>query len=302
MTARLHPFASLLACLLALTLGCAKMADTSSASPGYGSGGDYGGEGYTDEDGVAYGYEMDMVETASRGRSAPAKKEMFGGDKVAEYEESKNDEAPMTLPGSTPVVTRDSAGIELAPDEPTPTEPVRDERQIIYRASLQLAVYELDEVMAFAEDIPRRHGGWIQARYDYQITLRVPADHLQAVIAELAELGLVLGKTLQADDVTAQYTDLASRIAVLEQLVEQLELLLQAAKTVEDSLKVRQELERVRIELEAAKVQMRQLAESISFSTLTLALSLRGPVESLPSSNDPFPWVDELGVESTEFR
>jgi hypothetical protein len=39
----------------------------------------------------------------------------------------------------------------------------------------------------------------------------------------------------------------------------------------------------------------------IDFSTLTLILSERG-VDAVPSSNDPFPWVDELGAEATEYR
>jgi hypothetical protein len=304
MTVRLTPLASLLACLFALTLGCMK---ASAPEGAYYPGGGESYGGYADDDG-SYAEpapaEYVMEESDARGRSGKSK-----GKKESAYRSDKLDSerAPSPEPVTTETtVTRDSAVITPTPDEPEPIdEPTVDEsdaRQIIYTASLQLAVYELDETMAFAEDIPRRHGGWIQARYDYQITLRVPADHLQAVIAELAELGVVLGKTLQADDVTAQYTDLEARIAVLEQLVEQLEILLKQAKTVEDSLKVRQELERVRIELESAKAQMRQLAESISFSTLTIILSARGPVETLPSSNDPFPWVDDLGVESTEFR
>ena len=292
-------FTSLVVGLFALTLGCAKASGSYATAPegGYYGGGESGGgsPGGYDED-YAYAEEIVLTEStglASRGRSA--KKEMFKRDKM---------DAPMEAPAPPPDEAMDIMPVlEPEPSEPDPVEQAaQDERQIIYTATLQLAVYELDQTMVFAEDIPNRHGGWVQYRSDYMITLRVPADHLKAVIEELAELGLVLGKTLQADDVTAQYTDLASRIAVLEQLLVQLELLLKEAKTVEDSLKVRQELERVRIELEAAKAQMRQLAESISFSTLTLYLSQRGSGQELPSSNDPFPWVDELGVETTEYR
>ena len=83
---------------------------------------------------------------------------------------------------------------------------------------------------------------------------------------------------------------------------EQLVALLAQAKTVEESLKIRQELERVRIELELARARMRTLSELISFSTLTLYLVQRGPLNPEVGGNDPFPWVDELGVESTEYR
>ena len=33
-----------------------------------------------------------------------------------------------------------------------------------------------------------------------------------------------------------------------------------------------------------------------------LRLVQRGPAHELPSSNDPFGWVDELGVEATDYR
>lgn len=177
-----------------------------------------------------------------------------------------------------------------------------DARQIIYTAGLQVAVYELDAAIELAESLPLRYGGWIESRYDYQITLRLPAERLFEAMEQLGALGLVLGKSLRADDVTDEYLDLESRILILEQLVEQLELLLAKAKTVEEALKIRVELDRVRVELEAARVRMRSLSELIDFSTLTLFLSQRGPVDALPTSNDPFPWVDDLGVETTEYR
>lgn len=214
-----------------------------------------------------------------------------------------------------PTAARDAAGISLAGTTGAEsrytidgTDPARiddlddDARQIVYTADLQVAVYELDAAIEFAESLPQRHGGWIASRYDYQITLRLPAERLFEAIEQLGALGMVLGKTLRTDDVTDEFTDLESRILVLEQLAEQLDRLLARAKTVEETLKIRVELDRVRIELEAARVRMRQLSELIDFSTLTLHLSQRGLVDVLPASNDPFPWVDDLGVETTEYR
>ncbi len=205
-----------------------------------------------------------------------------------------------TSPATLPVdVTSEAGETNVRSDE---REEPDDGRLVIYTAGLDVAVYELEAAIEFAESVPERFGGWIESRYDYQITLRVPAERLFEVIERLSELGLVLGKSLRADDVTAEYTDLASRILVLEQLVEQLELLLAQAKTVEEALKIRIELDRVRLELESARTRMRALSEMIDFSTLTLRLSQRGDRDVLPSSNDPFPWVDDLGVETTEYR
>ena len=65
---------------------------------------------------------------------------------------------------------------------------------------------------------------------------------------------------------------------------------------------MRQALDQVGAELEVLKGRMRQLDSLISFSTLTISLFERGPHTPTPSSNDPFHWVDELGVEATEWK
>lgn len=241
---------------------------------------------------------------------APMVDEEYGGDsgyggggemgKSADYDymEDAIDPAPPTDP------TSGTGSVTQTVPEPNAEQPAPEsaERKVVYTATLQLSVYELDEAMAFAEALPERYVGWVQSRYENQITIRIPAARLQEAMAELGALGIVLGKTLQAADVTAEYTDLESRLIVLTQMEEQLLALLEKAKTVEESLKIRQELERVRIELELSRARMRTLSELISFSTLTIYLSQRGPLNPETGSNDPFPWVDDLGVEATEYR
>ncbi len=282
------------------------------------SGGAGGGEAY-------YEFEDDLAappappapmrttsETLSISASVPGV--IVRGRKLERAEKRRNKNFSKDLPSGGPMAPEESmpaakpapilANTTASDDDDDSSTPEVDgeARQVIYTASLQVAVYELDAAIELAESLPQRYGGWIDSRYDYQITLRLPAEHLFEAMAELGALGLVIGKTLRADDVTSEYTDLESRILVLEQLVEQLELLLAKAKTVEEALKIRVELDRVRIELEAARVRMRSLSELIDFSTLTLVFSARGPVDALPASNDPFPWVDDLGVETTEYR
>ena len=150
--------------------------------------------------------------------------------------------------------------------------------------------------------LPERYGGWIHYRDAARVIMRVPAQHLKTVMATVSELGIVEAKTLRADDVTAEFTDLEARIKILEETEAHLLKLLAKAKTVEDSLHVRRALDQVSMELELARGRMRALSESIAFSTLTIDLTQRGPEVETPTSNDPFGWVDDLGTEATEFR
>lgn len=175
-------------------------------------------------------------------------------------------------------------------------------RQIIYTGEMLLGVYNLAEAMKQAEALPTTLGGYVHARREGYLLLKVPAARLQEAMDKLAQLGRVEARNLQADDVTAEFVDLESRIRVLQETQKQLLDLLKQAKTVEEALRVRQALDQVTMELELTLGRMRQLSNLIEFSTLTVNLVERGPNNSIPSSNDPFPWVDSLGVEATEFN
>lgn len=175
-------------------------------------------------------------------------------------------------------------------------------RQIIYVAGMQISVYNLESAMKLVEALPDRFGGWIHMRNQSQVVLRLPADRLKPAMTELAEFGVVEARTLQAQDVTAEYVDLDSRIKVLRDTQAQLLELLGKAKTVEEALHVRRALDQVTMDLEVALGRMRQLSDLIAYSTLTVTLVERGPQDHIPTSNDPFGWVDTLGVEATEWR
>ena len=175
-------------------------------------------------------------------------------------------------------------------------------REIIYVASMQIGVYDLPSAMVKVEAIPDQHGGWVHMRNEQQVVLRLPARSLEPVMSMLAKFGVVEGRNLQAQDVTAEYVDLDSRIKVLRDTQAQLLELLGKAKTVEEALHVRGALDDVTMQLESALGRMRQLDDLIAYSTLTVTLYERGPLDQIPTSNDPFRWVDSLGVEATEWR
>jgi hypothetical protein len=282
-----------------LSLGCHKPMDTSAPSGGY------GGDGAYDEYGGSYDYEAEAAAdygsppTAARARSKSAslidtRREFASED----YEEA----APPAEPA--PVVTDATTTVDTPQPEPV-AEPVNQasaKRQIIYTATMQVSVHDVEHAITVAEALPERLGGWLHQRTDNQLILRIPAEKLEQALAEMAELGVVDYRLLEALDVTAQYTDLESRIRVLEEMQIQLKALLAEAKTVEQALEIRKALDSITLELELARTQMRELSKSIAFSTLILRFVELGPTSSVPTSNDPFTWVDELGVEITEYR
>ncbi|WP_181197549.1 DUF4349 domain-containing protein [Enhygromyxa salina] len=292
-------------CLLLLALGCASRDKASYASEAPQSYAEeergYGGDsGYYEESEAGYDFKDDMIEgdvlapggaaISSRGPSPDTESE-FKREAPAELAEPPSPEPePASVDLELPEQPRDGAKQAAA------------RRQIIYTANMQVSVYDVEHSMSEVEALPERFGGWLHQRLDNQIILRIPAEQLEQAMAVIAELGVVDYRTLEALDVTAEFTDLESRIRILTEMQAQLELLLAKAKDVEQALEIRRALDEVTLELELVRGRMRELSKSIAFSTLIIRVVARGPVDELPSSNDPFPWVLELGVEATEYR
>ncbi|MEM6993845.1 MAG: DUF4349 domain-containing protein [Myxococcota bacterium] len=280
------PYLILLA-LAALSAGCMKKAAATEA-PYYG---DYGGEEvrfesespadrpYADGDDLDIGGPLPHAEFA-----APAPKPAMG-------QPSPDDSA-------SPAVGGDHGGQPAVEDRTPPTAG----RQIIYTATMAVSVFNVSEALELAEAVPERHGGWVATMNSETLVLKIPSKNLRAVMDELGKMGVVEYRTLESADVSDRYYDLETRIAVLEKTQTQMMDLLSKARNVTEALSVRKALDEITLELEVLKGQMRKLKNLVSFSTLTFTLTERGPHDPTPSSNDPFPWVDELGVEATEWR
>ncbi len=181
-------------------------------------------------------------------------------------------------------------------------QPEEISRQVIYTGNMQVSVFKVDKAMKRAERMTIAAGGYVQQMAEGMLILRIPAPQLRSLMEGFAEFGVVEARNLQARDVTEEYFDLRTRIRVLQETQDQLIALLKRAHNVEEALKVRQALDRVTMELEQATGRLRLLQNQIGFSTLTLNFIERGPHTDTPSSNDPFTWVNNLGVEATEWK
>ncbi len=292
--------------LLGLAPGCAKRSYAESAAPSP----DYGGSGG----------DTAMAEAAPAPSSGTAVYD-FADDELPELARKDSGEVSVMPTGANaaparpaPISRPEPTKQELAPEKgklaepgdgkakPGDPEPQKFVRQIIYTAEMQLSVYKLDDAMQRAEELTLAVGGYVQNMSQGYYVLRIPAPALRGVMEDLAKLGVVEARMLQARDVSEEYVDLTTRIRVLRETQAQLLALLKQARNVEEALKVRASLDAITMELEQAMGRLRLLESLIGFSTLTVRMSQRGPQNAIPSSNDPFPWVDDLGVESTEWN
>lgn len=180
------------------------------------------------------------------------------------------------------------ANVLATGDKPTPL--------LIYKATLTMAVFETRKSMDAIEQFARKSGGYLVARDDLSITVRVPAPRFDAALNEIAKEGDELHRQVEVTDVTEQYNDLSIELKNAEAVRERLVALLERAQKVEDALAVEAELARLTDKIERIKGKLKLFNELVAFSTVTVQFQPR-PVEKVNSNVAlPFPWLKQLGL------
>jgi hypothetical protein len=167
---------------------------------------------------------------------------------------------------------------------------------IIRTARLSLITKEFDKARANLEAILKRHRGFIGelnaggntgSGRTLTATLRVPADQLDATMAEVKALGRVESESQSGQDVTSQYVDLQARLANSRNTEERLtDLLRNRTGKLSDVLQVEQELSRVRGEIEEMEAERKTMANQVSYATLnaTITEDYKAELQVVPPS------------------
>jgi hypothetical protein len=104
--------------------------------------------------------------------------------------------------------------------------------------------------------------------------LRVPADRLEAAIAELKKVGRVESESQAGEEVTSQYVDLQARLTNARNTEQRLtELLRSRTGKLEEVVAVEEKLSGVREEIERMEAEKKALTKRVDFGTLTLSLT-----------------------------
>lgn len=105
------------------------------------------------------------------------------------------------------------------------------------------------------------------------MTLRIPAEKLDAFLSEVGGLLHITSQRANVQNVTNEYYDIEARLNVLESERAVYETMLQNAKTTSEMLSIRDRLYNVIEEIEAYKTRLRVLESQVAYSTVHLSLS-----------------------------
>jgi hypothetical protein len=242
--------------------------------------------------------------------------------------------APMTAPPSAAMTGAPSPTASPAPPPPAPAMPTSPGRPtsarnaktvdpsldtarapiLIYAGELVVMVDEarFAPTIDKAIDVAEATGGYLAGRKDASVQLRVPSAHFRDAMTRLESLGVVMHRSVSANDVSEEYHDAEVRLTNLRATRTRLQELLSKAPNVNDTLTVERELERVAMEIDQLEGRLQFLKAHAAYSQIDVALTPKpkdAPVviDTHPSPRRyvelPVEWLGKIGIDRlTSFR
>lgn len=160
-------------------------------------------------------------------------------------------------------------------------------RDVVTNGSLRLRVAEpaaaADRLVSSVSDA----GGRVDSRAEHStssspmvdLVLRIPADKVDAILADAKKLGAVQSMSIRYTDVTTQRVDLDARIDALQTSVTRLLELMAKATNTADLLSAESSLTQRQAELDSLKAQRTALHDDVAYATITVNLSAEPTVD-----------------------
>lgn len=158
-----------------------------------------------------------------------------------------------------------------------------DNRKIIYRAKVELAVEDFTPVQAMVAEAVKKFEGYIA---DSSLTgsagslrrgtwkIRIPVERFDEFVAAAKGFGELINASTTSEDVSEEYFDVEARIRNKTKEEERLlKLLDDRTGKLADVLEVERELSRVREETERMQGRMRVLADQTTLTTVELVVT-----------------------------
>lgn len=176
--------------------------------------------------------------------------------------------------------TADDPG--MAESGGSPAERYLNDRKLIRNADLTLEVEAYEKAYESVTKIAAEEKGFI-AGADTQklangkiratVTVRVPPERFEAVLARFRDLGAVRHQSITTQDVTKQYVDLEMRLKSKQALEERLRKILAEQKgTLKELMEVEVQLGKTIEEIESLKGEIKYYDNLVGLSTILLHL------------------------------
>ncbi len=174
---------------------------------------------------------------------------------------------------------------EETTDTDVKTKTTIDREKIVYSGSLFIETLTYEDTVKKLYDLVEKKGGIIQSENSSEyspnyssdrtartlnLTIRIPAKEFRSFIKGAEGIGKVTNMNTQADNITKNYYDVASRRASLRTELDRLNELLEVAETTEDLLSIMDRIAYVQGDLDSLEAQLRNMDTDVAYSTMTI--------------------------------
>lgn len=154
-----------------------------------------------------------------------------------------------------------------------------DSRKLIRTANLTLRTTAFDVCAQTVQGLIEENEGYIESLYQYgetvrrlNLSVRIPADHLDAFLAALEGAGRVSDRSESTMDRTTQYQDNAARLETLYAKRDRLNELLVKAEDVSDLIEIESAIADTQYEIESYETAQRSIDRQVDMSEVSLSI------------------------------
>ncbi|WP_236789808.1 DUF4349 domain-containing protein [Amycolatopsis sp. GM8] len=169
------------------------------------------------------------------------------------------------------------AAAKAAPATATAPGTAGQARQLARTAQLAMTAPDVGGAAAQARQIAVTAGGYSGSEQtdprSATLTLAVPSDSLDDVLARLSKLGQVTSTQQSAADVTDQVVDVESRLETARRSVDRVRALLDRATSLSDITSIESQLTTRESDLESLQARQKSLTTTVTLATLTLTVT-----------------------------
>ncbi len=171
-----------------------------------------------------------------------------------------------------------------------------DARATQVDASVVVAVSQqeeaADQIVATASEL----GGWFQSRTPSAVSLRVPIDQVDAVLASASAKGKVIDRSVRREDVGQEIADLEGRLAAREQVLDRYYRVLRTAGS-DSIVAVERQIVAAIEQIEVLKGRLRMLRDRAAYGRVDVAFRFRDRAAPARDGSSSFPWINTLNVQ-----
>ena len=154
-------------------------------------------------------------------------------------------------------------------------------KKIIKNGDMEIAVSNLLEAKNKISEIIKNNKAYLQSETfrnsdtseNINLVIRVPHQNFDAIINSFSDgIGSVEAKTVKAEDVTEEYTDVSIKLENKRIYLEKYREMLKNAASTKDILEIQENIRALEDEIDVAEGRLRFIDDRVNYSTLELLL------------------------------